>query len=594
MLGNPWRVAVCLLVCVALNAAPLPQQATREELTIPSVRVTTRLVLVDAVVADKSGQRVRDLKQEDFTILENGKPQKISAFQFESRGFEAAPKPVPALPQNVYTNRPEYNMPQGPLTIILLDGINTAVADQASARTQVLKYLGTQLQPGRRVSVYTLASSLNLLQDFTDDVTLLKTAVEKFTPQKSLEMQRAEVEQLVPKVQLTGDTGVRGAQGTTALQLLEHMSEFLNDQAKIAEDQRAQRTLAALRLLSHRLAGYPGRKNLVWVSAGFPIALTSLVVQLSGDADVVAQGATDAAPQEHLDVSYETDLHQLAAELTDSQISVYSVDAHGLVGSTMADASQQGTNAAGMLRTGAEYGATLARSGASLQKTQDTLLTLSTESGGRLFKNSNDVAGAVATSIADGSSYYLLGYYPDNKNWDGKFRKIQVKIDKPDMEVRHRAGYFAKDATQWAKTKDKNRDGELAAAMSLGAPTETMVIFDSRVVPPEPSAKMKVPVEFLVNPQTIAGEEMNGGGRHYVIEFHAVVYSSEGKLVTQKNTAMDAPVKAERLQAFMQQGIPFKTDLDLGPGRYRLRLVVRDGRTGYVGATEIPLVLGGK
>jgi VWFA-related protein len=442
--------------------------------------------------------------------------------------------------------------------------------------------------------VYTLANSLSLMQDFTDDVTLLKTAIEKFTPQKSLEMQQAEVEQVLPNVRITGDTSPRGTQGSAARWLLVRMTEFLSDQANFAIDERAQRTQAAMRLLARRLAGYPGRKSLIWVSAGFPIALTSQVVELTTDSDELAQEATNPAPQERVDKSYESDLHQLAAELTDAQVSIYSVDAHGLVGSTMTDASQHGTNAAGILRTGAEFGATLARSGAALQKSQDTLITLSLESGGRIFKNSNDVAGALATSVADGSSYYLLGYYPDNKNWDGKFRKIQVKCNKPDLEVRHRAGYFAKDVTQWARSKEKNRDNDLVASMSLGSPIETMVIFDSRVVPPEPSAKMKVPVEFLVNPESIAGEEMSGGGRHYVIEFHVAAYSSEGKLVTHKDTAMDAPVKAERLQTFMQQGIPFKTDLDLGPGRYRLRLVVRDGRTGYLGATEIPLALGTK
>lgn len=582
--------AYLLIICLALSSAPQAQQATNEELTIPSIRVTTRIVLVSAVVTNKSGQRVKDLKPGDFTILENGKPQKITAFQFESRGFEAAPKSVSSLPQNIYTNRPEYNMPHGPLTVILLDGINTAVADQGTARTQVLKYLGTQLQPGQRVSVYTLANSLSLLQDFTDDVSLLKVAVEKFTPQKSLELQQAEVEKLLPSVLIPGDSGLRGAQGSQALQMLQHMSAFLNEQTNFAERERAQRTQAAMRLLAHRLAGYPGRKNLVWVSAGFPIVLLTTDVQLTTDSSNLAQGND---PLQHSDTNFEGDLHQLAAELSDAQISVYSVDAHGLVGSTMQDASQHGTNEAGFLRTGAEYGAALARSGNDLRQTQDTLQLLSAESGGRLFKNSNDVASAVATSVADGSSYYLLGYYPENKNWDGKFRKIQVKLDKSDMDVRHRAGYFAKDATQWAKGKDKSRDSELAASMSLGTPTETMVIFDSRVVPPEAGSK-KVSIDFLVNPQTIAGEETSDGGRHYVIEFHVAAYSSASKLISHKDAAIDAPIKHDRLQAFMQQGIPFKTDLDLGPGQYTLRLVVRDGRTGYTGSSEIQLALGGK
>jgi VWFA-related protein len=590
---SPLQSVICLLLCVGLYATPIPQQATPEELTIPSVRVTTRLVLVDAVVTDKSGQRVRALKQGDFTILENGKPQKIAAFQFEARGFEANLTQITPLPQNIYTNRPEYNMPHGPLTVILLDGVNTAVADQQTARTQVLKYLGTQLQPRERVSVYTLASSLNLLQDFTDDVTLLKTAVEKFTPQKSLELQRAEIEQIVPPVRITGDTGVRGGGNSQAMLVLSRISAFLNDQKTFQDKERALQTMAAMKLLSRRLAGYPGRKNLVWISAGFPIALTSRVQRFSSDSDTLAQGANSPS-EERVDENFENDLQELASQLTDAQISVYSVDARGLVGSGTEDASRQGTNAAGFLRTGAEYGAAVAGASEVLQRSQDTLLTISNETGGRLFKNGNDLASAVATSVADGSSYYLLGYYPDNRNWDGKFRKIQVKLDRSDLEVRSRAGYFAKDPAQWAKSKDKNRDSELAADMALGSPAETMLIFDARVAPPQPSSKMKVPIEFLVNPETVSWEDMKDGGHHYVIEFHVAAYSSEGKLVAHKDTAMDAPIKGDRLEAFMRQGIPFKTDLDLGPGQYRLRLLVRDGRTGYTGSTEIPLALAGK
>ena len=587
------RIGLLLPLCLAMSAAPLPQQPTPEDVNIPAVRVTTRLVLVDAVVTDKSGQRVKGLTQNDFTILENGKPQKVAVFSFESRGHEVAPPRMPALPENVYTNRPEYDMPSGPLTIMLLDGLNTPVADQGYARSQMLNYLGTQLQPGQPVSVYTLANSLRLLQDFTDNVELLKTAVQHFTPQKSVEMQMEEVEKLLPNLHITGDTGVRG-RGPDVRLVFTRMADFMNEQVKLAIDARVQRTVAALELLSRRMAGYPGRKNLIWVSAGFPIEITSQVVQLTTDADVLAQGATAPEQQVRVETSYEENLHRLAAELTDSQVSVYSVDARGLIGSTLADASNKGTNELGLLRTGAEYGAQVARSSTAMQSGQDTLLTLASESGGLTFKNRNDVTAALATSVADGSAYYLLGYYPESKQWDGKFRKIQVKVNKPGVEVRHRTGYFAKDPTQWAKSKDKSHDPELNAAMSFGAPTATMVIFDSRVAPPAAGSQVKLPVEFLVNPRTISGEEMKDGGRHFVLEFHVAVYSPEGKLLTHKDTGMDAPIKADRLQAYLQQGIPFKTDVDLGPGQYRLRLAVRDGRTGYIGTTEIPLALAGK
>lgn len=174
----------------------------------------------------------------------------------------------------------------------------------------------------------------------------------------------------------------------------------------------------------------------------------------------------------------------------------------------------------------------------------------------------------------------------------GNFEKF-VRLNKPGCEVRHRTGYYATDPKQRSKNKDKS-DPELGAAMSMGSPSSTMVVFDSRVVPPPPASQIKVPVEFLVNPRTIAGEEMKDGGRHFGIEFHVAAYTLDGNLISHKDTAMDAPVRPDRLQAYLQQGIPFRTELEMTPGQYRLRLAVRDTHTGFIGSTEFPLTLSGK
>ena len=580
-----------VLCGMAVSVFALPPQLSKEDVNTPAVRVSARLVLVDAVVTDKSGQRITGLTKDDFTLLENGKPQKISAFSFE---VPESPSPRPPLPPNVYTNRPEYDMPKGPLTILLLDGLNTALADQGYARSQMLKYLGTQLQPGQPVAVYTLAGSLRLLQDFTGDVALLKAAVEKFNPQTSVEMQVENVAAVLPNLHITGDVGVgSGARVDNLRIVFARMAEFMSEQTKLALQDRVYRTAAALRLIAGRVGGYPGRKNLIWVSAGFPIDVTSQVVQLTTDSDLLAQGNTNATPQVRVEQSYEDLLRELASELTDAQLSVYSVDARGLVGSTLADASRQGTNEVGMLQTGAEYGAHVARANSEVQASQDTLLTLARESGGQFFKTGNDVSGAVGSSIADGSAYYMLGYVPESKDWDGKFRKIQVKVNRPGCELRYRTGYYAKDPLRWDKNKAKN-DPDLVGAMSMGSPALTMVVFDSRVILPPPASQVKVPVEFLINPKTIAGEEMKDGGRHFGLEFHVAAYSPEGKLIAHVDKGMDAPVKADRLQAYLQQGIPFRAELDLPAGQYRLRLAVRDTHTGFLGTTEIPVNLASK
>jgi hypothetical protein len=111
-----------LLVCLGMSTAQSPEQPSVEELSMPALRATTRLVLADVIVTDKSGQRAKGLTKDDFIVLDNGKPQKIAALSIESR--EAASQ-MGQLPPNIFTNRPEYDMPPGPLTLILLDGLNT-------------------------------------------------------------------------------------------------------------------------------------------------------------------------------------------------------------------------------------------------------------------------------------------------------------------------------------------------------------------------------------------------------------------------------------------------------------------------------------
>ena len=121
-----------LLAGLAMSGQQPPRSAN-----VPAtvLRVTTRLVLVDVVVTDKSGNPVTDLTRDDFTLLENSKPQRIATFSLENPGGSvqqvAAPPP---LPPNVFTNKPEYRLPPGPLTVLLLDALNTPMQDQAYAQ----------------------------------------------------------------------------------------------------------------------------------------------------------------------------------------------------------------------------------------------------------------------------------------------------------------------------------------------------------------------------------------------------------------------------------------------------------------------------
>src|SRR5437764_1861930 len=145
--------------------------------------------------------------------------------------------------------------------------------------------------------------------------------------------------------------------------------------------------------------------------------------------------------------------------LSESQIAVYPVDARGLfnyAGATT-DASSSGLNAAGLLQMGHEYGTTVAQSGSQTFSTQAVMADIAEQTGGKYYINRNDIDHAIALASADGGVYYVLGYYPEKRKFDGSFRKIKVTASKPGVHLRHRTGYFAMDTT---KAEGKQRDAE--------------------------------------------------------------------------------------------------------------------------------------
>src|SRR6266436_5562088 len=162
------------------------QQSSSDSATV--IRATTRLVQLDVVVTDSSGHPPKDhLSEKDFTILEDGKPQKLSFFSFqqiEGQEKRQVTQP-PQLPPHVATNRPEYQRSVGPPIILLLDGINTPVENQMVVRQQMLKFLAEHFDPRMRIAVFLLGNELTVLQDFTSDPALLTAAMQKYRSQGS-------------------------------------------------------------------------------------------------------------------------------------------------------------------------------------------------------------------------------------------------------------------------------------------------------------------------------------------------------------------------------------------------------------------------
>jgi VWFA-related protein len=571
----------CLLVSLVLATiaiagwfqAPSPSPA---QIPAPTVRVSTHMVLVDVVVTDKQGNPVTGLHPEDFAVEENGKAQKISTFAAPGENL-AAGQP---LPPGIYSNRPQYRSPGGPVTAMLLDALNTPYSDQGYARRQMLSFVQQQYKPGQRMGVFSLTGSLNVLQDFTSDPDILYAALQRYKPepqkfiaaggpQTSAASGAATTGSTVAAMNagaapahIAGDSGLRG--GTSVGIAEAAIAAFAGAQFFYDENRRALLTLDALNSLGRILGGLPGRKNIIWVTGNLPFSLvpenrtmtdTELEETLpSLDTRRVGQHAAGnlAATfrQAHAD-----EIRELAARLASAQVAIYPVDARGLSISTAQDS-------------------------------QETMREMARETGGRAYVNQNEIKVGVQRAFDDTAAAYTLGYYPENKKYDGKYRQIKVKVKRDGVEVQNRHGYMAIDPTQ---TKGYNPSQEVASALSDVAPS-TLVAFTARVQPPSAnkSAKDKVGVDFLVDANTLSTEDASGG-KKLNVAFYAAVYSPDGKMLSNRSMKVDQAFDANTYQQILQHGLMLHMDLDPQPGTNQVRLAVQDARTGLVGSLEAPM-----
>ena len=520
------------------------------ELPAPTIRVTTHLVLVDAVVTDKQGNPIAGLRPEDFVVEENGKAQKIATF---AGPVQSTAGPA-SLPPGIYSNRSQYRS-TGPVTVMLLDAINTPFSDQAYARRQMLSFVQDQYKPDQRMAVFTLTGSLNVLQDFTTDPQILYAALQRFRPrpQEFASAGRATtsatagdattastVASLDASTAPATDTsglGPGAAQLVAAAQAA--AQSFEAAQVAYAQEQRTMLTLQALNSLGRILGGLPGRKNIIWVTGNLPFSLIpenrnmtnaeleenlpSLKIRSVDQHSAGNYAATFR--QGHAD-----EIRETAARLASAQVAVYPVDARGLSISTSIDS-------------------------------QETMREMARETGGRAYVNQNEIKYGVERAFKDEAATYTLGYYPENKKWDGKYRTIKVKVKRDGVEVQNRRGYFAIDPTQM---KGYSPEQEVAAALRDIVPA-TLVGFSARVRPSSSnSAPGKVGVDFLVDANTLSAEDTSGGKRLNVA-FDATVFSPQGKILAERSQKVDQSFNGEVYRQIVEKGLLLHIDLDPNP-----------------------------
>ncbi|HEV8385869.1 MAG TPA: VWA domain-containing protein [Candidatus Acidoferrales bacterium] len=584
MVKQSGYLALAALGLLLGGVASLAQQAPQKE-TVPVLKKETSLVLVDVVLTDKSGKPVRGLKREDFEIKEEGKKQAIEVFA--SSGESESRAAPPPLPPNVYTNRPEYHPPREPLTIVLLDSLNTPRADQMRMREEIVHYLSNSVKTKQWTALLGLSSQLYVLQDFTTDRRLLIAAAKKFAPQQStaegIRQQttsretRDEIEVLMQEVQ----NGMPGGMETVWL-----MERFLDDVTNVADKDRAGRTLAALHTLANAVVGYPGRKNLIWVSAAFPVYFAPTYRKGSDTSNTRLAGSM-------LGQSVEDKVRDTFRLLNDARVAIYPVDPRGLINPTEPESfAEFASRQAQQVQQNAPQD-TPRNPINYLRISQGTLNELAEGTGGQAFFNRNDIQQAVALAVTDGSSYYTLGYYPDNKNWDGRYRNIELKLARKGAQLRYRKGYFATRVTFHDAQADATSPSvtpDLEAALSDPFPA-TGIVFRAKLAPPAPASAAQVRVEFWLDKDSFPVQGWSEGARQINMDYVVAAYSAEGKMAASAAKRVAWSLKPNDYAQVLQRGLLLPVTVELPPGEYTMRLLLRDRQSGQMGRVDLPLTV---
>lgn len=562
------------LACLVLVSSGSSQQEPGV-VPPPTIRVSTRMVLVDVVVTDKQGNPVPGLHADDFTVEENGKAQKIATFAAAEEM-----QPAPALPAGLYSNRAQYRSPGGPITVMLLDVVNTAFSDQAYARRQMLKFVQEQYKPGQRMAIFTLTGSLNELQDFTSDPQVLYSALERFQPQPqhftspgAPTTSASNASGMGNAMVSTNATTTPASDATSSLSPVvaqeitnaeAELQGFESAQTAYAEEQRTVLTLQALDSLGRILGGLPGRKNIIWVTGNLPFSLIPENRDLT-DAELAEDlpSRTIHSGDEHaagnfaatFRTSHAEEIRETAARLASAQVAIYPVDARGLTISTSNDS-------------------------------QEVMREMARETGGRAYVNQNEIKFGVQRAFQDDEATYTLGYYPENRKWDGKYRTVKVKTKREGVELQFRRGYYAFDPTQW---KGYSPQQEVVSALNEIAPS-TLVGFTARVLPPSVNpAHGKVGVDFLVDASTLSAEDVSDG-KKLNVAFYAAIYSPQGKMLGQRSQKVERAFPSDVYKQIVEKGMLLHMDLDAQPGGAQVRLAVQDNKTGLVGTINAPLM----
>jgi VWFA-related protein len=533
--SDPVRKLTVLALATALvsiTASPAAQQAPRA-----TFRSDVELVVVDVVVRDRSGNAVRGLTAADFEVREDNRPQEIVSFDVEEVTTDRAPdSPGPPVltvgTQDVTTERAPAPEPEpvkredlaGRRLIVLLFDLSSMQPEELTrAGKAAVEYLDTQMAEADLVAVATVDIALNVVSDFTGDREQVKAAMARFSAVDGVAFETPAAE--------TAATDEAGTE--TAATSAEY--DLFNNDAR----------LRAIRTLVEMLGTIEQKKSVLYFSGGMS--------RSGGDNQVELRAATSAAVR--------------------ANVSLYPVDTRGLQ-ATVPGGDASRPSARGV---GAFSGRGVQQQFNNLFASQETLQTLAADTGGRAFTDTNNFGDAFTQVQRDTSIYYLLGYNSTATAKDGRFRRISVRLKRSDLRVEHRAGYYAQRDFTHTGRQDRERQLQEQLTSPVSA-TDLPVVVSSGWFRMAPD-RYYIPLSVAV-----PGSALREGRDRNTLDVMGLIRDEQGRSVGKMRETITLASGASAGLATQQ--VLYQSGLTLPPGRFAVKVVVRENVDGRMGSFE--------
>ena len=567
---------ICVLAFLLLLAHAGHTQAQEQE---DVVKVKSNLVNIDVIVKDKKGKYISDLKPEDFTITEDGRPQKIEFFdspivkiEVRKPGDTVAAAPAPAPPES------------GPATptrnyvALVLDLQTTDITNLKPVRDGMIKYIREQISDADAVAVLSVTNNLKMLQPFTQDKAKLIASLEnlgspdmKSFEQKDIAENIANLRDFlnnVPTAPQGVSTNAGGSEMARIMIARAVLAQFIRLRTALSL-QQARPVLAALAAIAEGLRPIPGKKTLVLFSQGF---VTPAVL------DWQVQSTIDIANRANTAI-YIIDSAGLRASAPSSGALV--------PGSPLAGVSAITNQEQRIRAVGGETVFDYARQEGQSRE-YDILFRLSGDTGGKFLKGNNDIGQGLERIHEEIQARYTLAYRSTNQTFDGTFRKVKIEVKRPDAQIISRSGYYAippEEIVLLSPADKKLLAGFAAAEANPGLPVfVSLNPFRTR------EGLYTVPIAIEVPPSAVKFER-KGDKQSMQLEVLGVLKATPDRMLSRLGGNFDVNLSADDYNQILSNNIFYRQDLQLTSGDYTIDLVVRDKQSGKVAARREHFVL---